>query len=49
MKTLIIALVAMSVMGTLAVARADEAEAKTCKAGKVFNPDSGKCETVRGS
>ncbi len=47
MKFIVPALAALALasMATVSIA----AEAKQCKAGKVFNPDTGKCETIRGS
>ena len=47
MKTLFVALVSLSMLSGLALAGDDEAN--KCKAGKEFNPDTGKCETIRGS
>jgi hypothetical protein len=49
MKTLMTALMALTLMGSATVSYAEEAEAKACKAGKVLNPDTGKCVTPRGS
>ena len=43
-------LIALAVTALIAVSLAMPAEAgKKCKEGKVFNPESGKCETDRGS
>lgn len=47
MKYILPALVLLSVMGTVTLAVA--ADAKACKAGKVLNPETGKCVTPRGS
>lgn len=47
MKSVLIAAAALTLVVQASVAMA--ADAKACKAGKVFNPDTGKCETVRGS
>ncbi len=47
MKTLAAALLALTLFAPVAIAA--EAEAKPCKAGKVLNPDTGKCVTPRGS
>ena len=49
MKMLVSALIALSLMGSATLSFADEAEAKVCKAGKILDPDSGKCVTPRGS
>jgi hypothetical protein len=46
-------LVALSILAVsipvASVAKADEAEAKVCKTGKILDPDTGKCVTPRGS
>ena len=47
MKVLLFAAAALALAAQATVSFA--ADAKSCKAGKVFNPDTGKCETVRGS
>jgi hypothetical protein len=47
MKTIMIAVATLSILVQASAAMA--ADAKSCKNGKVFNPDTGKCETVRGS
>ena len=54
MKSILSGLIALSIIGSATVgfatlAVAAEAEAKACKAGKVLNPDTGKCVTPRGS
>ena len=49
MKALVAALVAIALTGAATLAAADEADTKVCKAGKVLNPDTGKCVTPRGS
>jgi hypothetical protein len=49
MKTLVTALIALTLMGPATLAFADEVEAKACKSGKILDPDTGKCVTPRGS
>jgi hypothetical protein len=49
MKSILSGLIALSIIGSATLAVAAEAEAKTCKAGKILNPDTGKCVTPRGS
>jgi hypothetical protein len=53
MNVVLRTIIALSVLTlTLPVAnlaRADEADAKVCKSGKILDPDTGKCVTPRGS
>jgi hypothetical protein len=53
MSVLLRTIVALAVLAvTVPVtgfARADEADAKACKSGKIVDPDTGKCVTPRGS
>lgn len=47
MKTLVVGFLSLSIL--FAMALANGAEAKKCKAGQVLNPETGKCRVVRGS
>ncbi len=49
MTKILTVLAALAALGTATLAVAAEAEAKVCKAGKVLNPETGKCVTPRGS
>lgn len=49
MKAIFAALLSFAVISTATLATAGEADAKVCKAGKILDPDTGKCVTPRGS
>jgi hypothetical protein len=48
-KLLTVATVLVALAALSAPSFTLNAEAKTCKAGKMLNPDTGKCVTKRGS
>ena len=48
-KLLTVATVIVALAALGATSFTPNAEAKTCKAGKVLDPDTGKCVTKRGS
>ena len=48
-RFLTIASIMVAVALTAPLSQAGDAEAKPCKAGKVLDPDTGKCVTPRGS
>lgn len=47
MKTLVVGFASLSIL--VGTALTNGAEAKKCKDGQEFNPETGKCEVVEGS